>query len=218
MRVLTTVLLLLLAASAAPFAIHAALRPLEALQGVEEALGRFLHPEDRLGTFAIYAHMLSGAAITVAVPLQLLPVIRRRLPVLHRASGYALTSLAAATALFGLLYIARQGTVGGPWMSAWFALYGLLMLLAAAMVVRCARQRQFDRHRDWALRFLVLAVASYLYRVHYGLWYLATGGLWVADDFTGAFDRANVWAFFLPYLIALELVLIAVRRRQAVSP
>ncbi|WP_240484579.1 DUF2306 domain-containing protein [Pseudoponticoccus marisrubri] len=195
---------MLLALLTLPFVAHALSRPVLALAGEAEALGRLFHPGAWLANGAIYGHMLSGGVITLLVPLQLLPVIRRRAPRLHRVSGYLLAGLALVTGIAGLVYIALKGTIGGPWMSFWFGLYGLLMILAAVATVRHARNRDFARHRRWALRLMVLAVASFLYRVHYGLWFMATGGIGV-EDFHGAFDRAMVWAFYLPYLAALEL-------------
>ncbi|MCR9273273.1 MULTISPECIES: DUF2306 domain-containing protein [Mameliella] len=210
-RALPSVLLVLLALMVLPFAWHALTRPVLALQGVPEALGRLFHPGAPLSNLAIYAHMITGAVITATVPLQLLPVIRRRAPGLHRLSGYTLATTAVVTGLAGLLYIALQGTVGGPWMSGWFALYGALMILAASNTVYYAIDKDVTRHRRWALRLMVLAVGSYFYRLHYGLWFATTGGIGV-DDFYGPFDRAMVWAFYLPYLALLELWFLGERR------
>lgn len=203
-RHLPSALLILLALLTLPFVAHALSRPVLTLAGDPEARERLFHPDAPLATLAIYGHMLTGALITLAVPLQVLPVVRRRWPRLHRTSGYILASAATLTALAGLVYIAAKGTVGGPWMSFWFGLYGVLMLIAAANTVYYAIDKDIARHRRWALRLLVLAIASYLYRVHYGLWFATTGGIGVGD-FQGPFDRAMVWAFYLPYLAALEL-------------
>ena len=210
-RALPSALLVLLALMVLPFALHALTRPVLALQDVPEALGRLFHPGAALSNLAIYAHMITGAVITATVPLQLLPVLRRRAPRLHRISGYTLATTSVFTGLAGLLYIALQGTVGGPWMSGWFALYGALMILAAASTVYYAIDKDFTRHRRWALRLMVLAVGSYLYRLHYGLWFATTGGIGV-EDFHGPFDRAMVWAFYLPYLALLELWFAGERR------
>jgi hypothetical protein len=162
---------------------------------------------------AIFAHMLAGALITVLAPVQLLTGAHAPAPRLHRWTGRLLVAAALVTALGGLAWIAGQGTVGGPPMSAGFALYGALMALAAGQTLRFARARAWARHRAWALRLVVLALASWLYRVHYTLWYLATGGAASNADFTGAFDRVQVLAFFLPYLLALEMWLRRARRR-----
>ncbi len=168
-----------------------------------------------LSNALIFLHMLGGAAITVLAPLQVLPVLRTRAPALHRASGYLLAGLAVLTALAGLAYIPLRGTVGGPWMDVAFAGYGALLLLAAVQAPRMARARDFSAHRAWALRLFVLAMGSLIYRLHYAVWYLATDGLASAPDFSGAFDRVTLFAFYLPYLAALELWL---RLRPAPPP
>jgi hypothetical protein len=161
-------------------------------------------------------HMLAGAAITALAPLQLITPLRRRLPGLHRACGRLVVAGAAITSAAGLAFIALRGTVGGPVMDAGFALYGLCLAAAATQTYRHARARDLARHREWALRLFVLAIASWLYRVHYGLWYLATGGLWSdLSDFSGAFDRVQVFAFYLAYLAALELWFASERRLRA---
>ena len=211
-RVLPSTLLILLALATLPFVGHSLQRPLGALANDTEALGYLFTPGAFLPNLAIFAHMATGAVITFAVPLQLIPVVRRRWPRVHRISGYTLATAATLTGISGLIYIAAQGTIGGPWMSFWFGLYGVLMIVAAANTVYHALDKNFTRHRRWALRLMVLAVASYLYRVHYGIWFATTGGIGV-DDFYGPFDRAMVWAFYLPYLAALELWFLAERRR-----
>ena len=53
----------------------------------------------------------------------------------------------------------------------------------------------------------MLAIGSWLYRLHYTVWYLATGGLWSTSKFTGLFDYAQMVGFYLPYLILLEIYL-----------
>ncbi|MEO0683085.1 MAG: DUF2306 domain-containing protein [Pseudomonadota bacterium] len=167
------------------------------------------------GNAAVFAHMAAGAALTLLAPLQLIGALRRRAPGWHRWVGRTVVALAAATALGGLLYIALRGTVGGAAMSLAFAVYGALMLLSAGQALRFARAGDVARHRRWALRLLLLALGSWLYRVHYGVWELSFGMLGRAPDFSGAFDRANLWAFFVPYLLALELRFAWERRRRA---
>lgn len=188
------------------FSVHALGLGLRGLWGAEALASRFVHPGDRAASAALFLHMALGGAATLLVPVQILGPVRRRWPDLHRASGYAIAGAGLVAALGGLFYIARQGTIGGPEMSAGFAVYGVLMLGAALQAVRFARARDWARHRAWALRLAVLVLASWAYRLHYVLWYLATGGLW-SDTAThlGGFDRVQNWAFYLPYLLALEL-------------
>lgn len=190
--------LLILVAS--PFAIYAVERGMSVLAHDEQATSRFFHAGQPVATIAIYAHMIAGGFIMLLAPLQLVSGIRQRWPAIHRALGRLVAALAVLTATAGLGYIIMYGTIGGPLMNAGFALYGLLILVCAGMTVRYAIRRD-PRHRLWAERLVILALASWLYRVHYGLWEIATGGVATRPDFSGLFDQVQVFAFYLPYLL-----------------
>ncbi len=166
---------------------------------------------------AIFIHMITGGIITFLVPFQLISGVRRRYPAVHRWSGRIIGTAAIITAIGGLVYIPLRGTIGGWPMDAGFTLYGLLTLLAAIQTIRHARAKRFDAHRAWALRLFWLAIGSWLYRVHYGLWYLATGGLWSNQAFTGAFDLIQNFAFYIPYLVGVEIYLARKRYRVVVN-
>ena len=167
----------------------------------------YLWSETPFANPAIFGHMLAGAALTALAPLQLIPFVRRRWPRIHRASGYLIAILALLAGIGGLLYMALRPTIGGALMTFAFTVYGGLVVLAAVQTLRFARARQFVRHRNWALRLFVLAIGSWIYRVHYGLWYTVTGGLETNRAFTGLFDQVNLFAFYLPYLLILEGIL-----------
>lgn len=190
---------------AAPFIAHAVALGLEGLRAPGGFGHRLFHLHDVAATVGIFLHMLTGAGLTALAPLQLIGRIRRRWPSVHKATGYLLIALAFVTCPAGLIYIAHQGTIGGAQMSLAFAIYGLLLAGAALQTLRFARARAFDRHRRWALRFFVLAIGSWLYRVFYTLWWLIADGNGTAPDFTGPFDRVMNFGFYLPWLILLEL-------------
>ena len=199
-----SLLLTLLVVGVAGFILYAGRFGWAGLSGGLTFYSRIFTDRAPLTNGGIFLHMITGAAITGLVALQLAGPLRRRLPGLHRALGYLIVALSVATALGGFVYIATKGTVGGWPMSAAFALYGALMLLAAIQTLRHARARRLPRHRDWALRLFVLAIASWLYRVHYGVMFGFFDGAGTNADFTGWFDRANLLAFFLPYLAFVE--------------
>ena len=212
-RHLGPALLILLALNTLWFVVHAGGLGLSGLTRDLSGENRLWHADAPGATAALFLHMVLGAALTVGAPLQALPVLRRRWPDVHRRAGYVLFALAVATGLGGLIYIAARGTIGGPWMSAGFALYGALMILAAGNTVYFAIDKDMLRHRRWAGRLIVLAVGSWIYRMHYGLWYMATGGAGSNDSFSGLFDQVQVFAFYVPYLLILEAVF-ALRDRQ----
>jgi hypothetical protein len=189
-----------------PFAIYAINF---ALGGLRDALPEphYIRSDNPIANLSIFGHMAAGAAITVLVPLQLVPSLRLRLPTLHRWSGRLIILAGIAAAVGGLVYIPLRGTIGGMPMNIGFSLYGVLVLITALQTIRYARARRIAEHNAWALRFFCLALGSWLYRVHYGLWYLATDGLWSNPQFTGGFDQVQSFAFFLPYLVGAEIYL-----------
>ncbi len=198
--------LVLLALLTLPFALYA----VDFAQGgLRNALPEphYIQSGSAVANLSIFSHMAAGAAITALVPFQLIPAIRRRLPALHRWSGRLIIVAGVATAVGGLVYIALRGTIGGTPMNIGFSLYGVLVLLTALQTIRYARAGRFSDHNAWALRFFWLALGSWFYRVHYGLWYLATDGLWSNPQFTGGFDVVQSFAFFLPYLVGVEIYL-----------
>jgi hypothetical protein len=205
-RSLQTGGLLLVMLLALPFVIYAADFGQGGLRGHLDA-PHYLFTAHNPTNIAIFSHMALGALATLLVPLQLIRPLRARLPRLHRWSGRVITLAAGITALGGLAFIGLHGTIGGAAMDAGFTLYGALMLLAAWQTYRHASARRIDQHRAWALRLFWLVLGSWLYRVHYGLWYLATGGLWSTPEFSGAFDLVQNVAFYLPYLVAVEIYL-----------
>ncbi len=164
---------------------------------------------------AIFSHMILGGVAMVLAPVQLSSRIRMRLPRLHRVTGRVIVGASIAVALGGLAYIALRGTIAGPLMDLGFALYGGLMLGCAVQVLRLARAGDFERHSAWALRLFVLVLGSLIYRLHYVVWFILTGGAWSADDLTGPFDKVQYFAFYIPYLIALE---VWIRRRRTARP
>mmetsp|Transcript_23572 Transcript_23572/g.41695 ORF Transcript_23572/g.41695 Transcript_23572/m.41695 type:complete len:166 (-) Transcript_23572:2324-2821(-) len=158
--------------------------------------------------------MLAGALVTTLSVIQLAGPIRRRWPRIHRVSGRTLVIAALITGIGGLTYIGLRGTVGGTPMSVGFGLYGILMVIAALQTPRFAMAGDDARHRRWGLRLIVLGLGSWFYRLHYGLWYgttctisEATCGMGAASDFTGLFDQIQLFAFYLPYLLVLEVYL-----------
>lgn len=197
--------ILILAAMALPFVLHALRLGAGGLTSDLSLASRFFLPDAPAGNTAIFLHMATGSVITLLAFVQITPIIRAKAPRLHRLSGYVFFCLAIPTALGGLVYIGLRGTIGGPQMSVAFAIYGLCLLVCAVQTLRMARRRDMTRHRQWALRLFFLAIGSWLYRVHYTIWVMANGRLWMEYDFSGPFDRFQNYAFFLPYLLILEL-------------
>lgn len=204
--------LALLALAVQEFTWHALWRGWFGLRGDAEVQGRLAGTP--VSNAVMFGHMLTGAIITSLAVLQWAGPIRQRWPRVHRASGRTLVPLALLTGVSGLVYIALRGTIGGSVMSVGFGLYGALMILAAFQTFRWARARDYIRHRRWGLRLIVLALGSWIYRAHYGIWFGITCSigentcrLGSQKDFGGLFDQIQVFAFYLPYLVLLEWIL-----------
>lgn len=212
-EVTNLLLVVALIAVTLPFAVYAMRQGLALTAPDAPIASRLFHAGQPVSNLAIYGHMLAGGLIMCLAPLQMLAVIRRRFPLLHHASGYGIALFACVTGIAGLWYIALQGTIGGPVMDLGFGLYGVLMVIAAFAAVYYARRRD-PKHRLWAERLVILAMASWLYRVHYGLWEIMTGGAGSRPDFSGVFDLVQVFAFYLPYLFLHRLLW---SRRQAMA-
>ena len=207
-RYLPTLLLLVLALNTGWFVVYSGDLGLRGLLSRNPAeVSRVFQNDDILANVGIALHMIAGAVLTFGAPLQALPIVRRRWPGLHRRFGYGLFVLAVATGLGGLVYITVKGTIGGWWMSLWFAIYGAAMIWTAVNTVYFALAKDLRRHFAWAVRLVVLAVGSWIYRMHYAIWFAATGGVASSEEFTGLFDQVQVVAFFVPYLLIAEIVL-----------
>jgi len=212
-RILPTFLLLVLGINTGWFVVYSGDLGLRGLTSeAPREVSRVFHDGGVLANAGIALHMIAGAVLTFGAPLQALPIVRRRWPGLHRRFGYVLFVLAVATGLGGLVYITLNGTVGGWWMSLWFTIYGVAMIWAASNTVYHAIAKDMRRHFAWAVRLVILAVGSWIYRMHYAIWYAATGGVASNEAFTGLFDQIQVAAFFVPYLLIAEII---VRRREA---
>ncbi len=158
-----------------------------------------------VGNAAMILHIFAGTVLVTLVPLQLIRPLRQRFNGFHRALGTMLIALALTTGLAGMTYIPLRGTIGGPVMSAGFFLYGLCLFTSALMLARMAIIRDRAGHWAWGLRLFWLALGSWLYRVHYTLWYLLTGGIGSEPDFSGPFDLVQNFAFFVPYLLIVQI-------------
>ncbi|WP_171213022.1 DUF2306 domain-containing protein [Ruegeria sp. HKCCA5839] len=173
--------------------------------GMSQGESYLFVPDASVGNAAMIVHIIAGTLLVALVPLQLLKPIRLRFTRFHRALGASLVALALVTALAGMTYIPLRGTIGGPVMSVAFFLYGLCLFTSALMVARMALSGDRAGHWAWGLRLFWLALGSWLYRVHYTLWYLLTGGLGSQPDFLGPFDLVQNFAFFVPYLLAVQI-------------
>jgi hypothetical protein len=173
-------------------------------------------PGSRASTSGIGLHFAAGGIILLLGSSQLLTGLRARFPAVHRWIGRIYVSASLLTGAGGLVFIGLRGTIGGGTMNAGFALYGLLTLVAAVETWRHAVAGRMAQHRAWSLRLYALAIGSWLYRIDYGFWIMATDGAGHTDAFSGLFDKVMDFFFYLPNLLVVEIYLRA--RSQDVPP
>lgn len=158
-------------------------------------------------TFGIGVHFAAGGVILALGFIQLLSVVRARVPALHRWLGRIYVTAAALAGVGGLLFIATAGTIGGTTMNIGFGLYGALMVFCALQTYRYARRRELDTHRAWAIRLFALAIGSWLYRMEYAFWFLFAHRIGHTHGFHGPFDAVMAFFFYVPNLLIAEAYL-----------
>ena len=170
-----------------------------------EGLPGLYDQDTQTANIGIGAHFAAGSIILMLGSIQLINRVRLKYPSVHRWLGrlYVLASL--VTAIGGLAFIFTKGTIGGTVMDIGFTGYGVLTFLAALATIYYARQRDFDRHRAWAIRLYALAIGSWIYRMDYGFWFLFTDGLGHTRHFNGTFDYVMDFFFYLPNLLVAEI-------------
>jgi hypothetical protein len=171
-------------------------------------------PHETFATIGIGAHFATGAILLLLGPVQLIESVRRKMPRLHRWIGRLYAVAAFVSGVGGLIFIARQGTIGGVPMNIGFGLYGALMILAAVMTPWRAMQKRFDEHRAWAIRLFALAIGSWLYRMDYGFWSILAHKAGHTPNFEGPFDVVMAFFFYIPNLIVAEAFIRAKQLRS----
>ena len=172
---------------------------------------------DASGNLAFAGHVLFAALITGSGMVQLLPVVRRRWPVLHRWSGRIFAMAAGLLALGGLGLVWLRGTYLNIPGALGISFNAIAILTCLAFAWTLARRRDFAGHRRWALRLFAVASALWFMRVGYMAWGLSTGGAGVGDAMDGPFDMFIAFGNTLVPLLTVECYLRADASRQPVA-
>jgi len=164
---------------------------------------------DRIGNFALLAHIGSAVIIILAGLLQLIPQIRSRFPAFHRWTGRLYIFTAFSISLAGLYLLLVRGSVGDLPQHIGSSLMAILILFFAAMALRTAMARDFKMHRRWALRLYLTVSASLFIRSSIFLLLIVNRGPVGFDPstFTGPFLTFISFAQYLAPLAILEIYL-----------
>jgi hypothetical protein len=170
-------------------------------------------PGETAGNLVFASHVLGTVVVVLGGLLQLLPVVRRRWPALHRWNGRLYVTAALVLALGGTVMLLTRGTVGNVWQQLGTATNGLVIVVCAALAWRHARARRFEQHRRWALRLLLAVSGVWFFRIGLMAWLMIFRAPVGFDPktFTGPLLVVLAFAQFVLPLLVLELVL---RARQ----
>lgn len=166
---------------------------------------------------AIIAHLVIAVFVLSAGAVQLLPVVRRRWPHVHRWSGRAYLSTALVTSVAGLWLVWVRGTVGDATQHIAITGNAIILVGCAIMAWRSARARDFTAHRRWALRTFLAAGGVFFFRLFFSLWVVIFRGPVGFDPktFSGPFLTALAFGVYVVIpLVVLEGVLHAESSRH----
>ena len=174
---------------------------------------------DTVGNTVVGVHLLFAALITMSGAVQLLPVVRRLAPKLHRWNGRFYLTSAVLMSVGGLVMVWTRGTVGDMSQHVAISLNAVLILAFAAMALRHALARSFAEHRRWALRLFLAVSGVWFFRVGLMLWLVVNQGPvgFDPETFTGPFLTALAFGQYLIPLALLQLYLLAQERGSAIA-
>ncbi|WP_103070275.1 DUF2306 domain-containing protein [Aquimarina sediminis] len=167
---------------------------------------------DYMGNAFVLLHILLAFIITFGGPIQFIPMIQKRFPLLHRINGRAYIFTAIVISLGGLYMVwSREALVGG--FSGQVAISGnaILIIVFSVITIRTAIRKNFVAHRRWAFRTFLVVSGVWFFRIGFGLWIFLNNGSapGSTQDLTGPFDMFLYWGDYLLPLLFLELYLFA---------
>jgi hypothetical protein len=119
--------------------------------------------DDTFGNAALFFYVIPAALLSVGGIIQLLPIVHRKFPVVHRWNGRMFLSLGLMGALFGLYLTwvrgARLSDVGAMGLT----LNSILIVVAVVFAWRYAMAKQFDKHMRWAIHGFILVNGVWLF-------------------------------------------------------
>jgi len=173
------------------------------------------------GNMFLGAHLFFAAIITFSGTLQLIPQIRKHIPLFHRWNGRLFILAAFIMGTSGLyLTLADRRQVGGePGLNAYsIIINAILIIIFAVVALRYAMTGRFDIHRRWALRLFLVVNGVWFFRIGLMLWVFLTGGIGIEwKTFSGPFIKSMGFGQFLLPLTMLELYFLSKKWRSLVG-
>lgn len=173
---------------------------------------------DDAGNIVFAVHVLLASVVTLAGLMQMVPVIRRRWPRVHRWTGRVFLSIGGFMALSGVWLALVRGTYLSTISNVAILFNAVLILIFAALAWRAAIQRRFVQHRLWAMRTFMVVSGVWFLRVGLMGWVvLNRGPVGMNDTLSGPADIALTFGSYLIPLALLELWFAAQRSRAALT-
>jgi len=174
---------------------------------------------DILGNLAVIGHVLFAAIITLGGLMQLVPMLRTKLPALHRWNGrlYILTALIMSFSGAFMIITRYDKVVGDLFAHTALMINGAIIVTCAILAFKMARRRQFAQHRVWALRLFVAVSGVWFFRIGFMAWNMLHGRPvgWDPASFTGPFLTVLQALVYILPLAVLEIYLRAKARGTA---
>lgn len=174
-------------------------------------------PGDTAANLLTGLHLAFTVLIILSAVVQLLPVVRRRMPAVHRWNGRFYVLSALLMGLSGLLMAWTRKTVGDLPQHLAVSLNGVLIIAFAAVAWRLALARRFEQHRRWALRLFLAVSGVWFFRIGLMAWIVLNQGPAGFDPktFTGPF---LTFLGFAQYLLPLAVLEAYFRTREQAGP
>ena len=188
-----------------------------AFYGVRTATGNFAGWNDKplidgylegdsAGNIMFAAHVLLASVVTLGGLMQLLPILRRKWPKLHRWTGRTFLVIAVFMALSGVWLAVARGTYLSEISAVAILINGLLILIFAGLAWRHAIRRRFEQHRLWAMRTFMVVSGVWFLRVGLMGWVVVNQGpVGMTDDMSGPADIVLTFGSYLIPLAVLEV-------------
>src|SRR6201996_8871834 len=119
-------------------------------------------PDHPMGNVVVAIHLISAVIILLSGAIQLVPLVRRKAPRLHRWNGRIYMVTAFTVSLAGLYMMWVRGAVSDLSQHLGQSLDAVLIVVFAVLALRYALMRDFQAHRRWSLR-LFMAVSAALF-------------------------------------------------------
>lgn len=180
---------------------------LNEVQAWNNVLPNLYSPEKPAAMTGMISHFFFGAVLLILGPIQFSQTIRKKFTNFHRWTGMFYTLSSFITGLGGIVFLGVWGASGGIPMLIGFGMYGALMMVCSVQTIRFALLREFNLHREWAIRLFALVLGSWIYRMGYGFIFGILDGRGITPGFTGPLDYFMDFAFFVIPLMVAEVVI-----------